>query len=177
MVALGRENGAMAEMGGKTKRAKAAPADTGLATGSQAPASPPRVLELAIGRRIRLLRRQRDLSTVDLSAAAGISTGMLSKIENGQISPSLSTLQSVAEALGVSISSLFATFEEHTDYFGSREQQAMINFRVRDLDAMLDQLRRAGADVDPETLEMADVGRFGWVTDPEGHRIELWQPS
>lgn len=72
---------------------------------------------------------------------------------------------------------VFATFEEHTDYFGSREQQAMINVRVRDLDAMLDQLRRAGADVDPETLEMADVGRFGWVTDPEGHRIELWQPS
>jgi transcriptional regulator with XRE-family HTH domain len=102
----------MAETGGKAKRAKP---ETGLATGSDAPATPPRVLELAIGRRIRGLRRQRDLSTVDLSAAAGISTGMLSKIENGQISPSLSTLQSVAEALGVSISSLFATFEERQD--------------------------------------------------------------
>jgi hypothetical protein len=47
---------------------------------------------------------------------------------------------------------VFATFESETDYFGSRAQQAMINFRVRDLDAMLTQLRAKGAD--------------GWVTDP-----------
>ncbi len=53
----------------------------------------------------------------------------------------------------------------------------MLNFRVRDLDAMLDQLRAAGADVSAQTQEMADVGRFGWVTDPEGNRIELWQPA
>ncbi|MFD5585492.1 VOC family protein [Streptomyces sp. NPDC127063] len=52
-----------------------------------------------------------------------------------------------------------------------------VNFRVRDLDAMLTQLRAAGADVAEETQQMDGVGRFGWVTDPEGNRIELWQPA
>jgi predicted enzyme related to lactoylglutathione lyase len=72
---------------------------------------------------------------------------------------------------------VFATFESATDYFGSRDQQAMLNFRVRDLDAMLAQLRAQGADVTEETQEMEGVGRFGWVTDPAGNRIELWQPA
>jgi predicted enzyme related to lactoylglutathione lyase len=72
---------------------------------------------------------------------------------------------------------VFATFEADSDYFGSRAQQAMVNFRVRDLDAMLAQLRAKGADVAPEIQEMEGVGRFGWVTDPEGNRIELWQAA
>ena len=52
----------------------------------------------------------------------------------------------------------------------------MLNFRVRDLEAMLAQLRAKGADLAEATQDMAGVGRFGWVTDPEGNRIELWQP-
>jgi predicted enzyme related to lactoylglutathione lyase len=72
---------------------------------------------------------------------------------------------------------VFATFESETDYFASRAQQTMLNFRVRDLDAMLAQLRARGADVAEETQDMEGVGRFGWVTDPEGNRIELWQPA
>jgi predicted enzyme related to lactoylglutathione lyase len=72
---------------------------------------------------------------------------------------------------------VFATFESGTAYFGSPTQQVMINFRVRDLDAMLAQLRAKGADVLDETQDMEGVGRFGWVTDPEGNRIELWQPA
>jgi predicted enzyme related to lactoylglutathione lyase len=72
---------------------------------------------------------------------------------------------------------VFAPFEGDTDYFGARSQQTMLNFRVRDLDAMLAQLRAKGADVAEETQEMEGVGRFGWVTDPEGTRIELWQPA
>jgi predicted enzyme related to lactoylglutathione lyase len=72
---------------------------------------------------------------------------------------------------------VFATFESDTDYFGSRAQQTMLNFRVRDLDAMLAQLRAKGADVAEEAQAMEGVGRFGWVTDPEGHRIELWEPA
>ncbi|MEO8330346.1 MAG: VOC family protein, partial [Candidatus Nanopelagicales bacterium] len=55
--------------------------------------------------------------------------------------------------------------------------QTMLNFRVRDLDAMLAQLREHGADVADEIQDMEGVGRFGWVTDPEGSRIELWQPA
>ncbi|MGD8166972.1 VOC family protein [Herbiconiux sp. P16] len=72
---------------------------------------------------------------------------------------------------------VFAAFDAETDYFGRRDQQVMLNFRVRDLDAMLDQLRAAGAEVVEETQEMEGIGRFGWVTDPEGNRIELWQPA
>jgi predicted enzyme related to lactoylglutathione lyase len=71
---------------------------------------------------------------------------------------------------------VFATFESETDYFGSPVQQAMMNFRVRD-HAMLAQLRAKGADVAAETQDMEGVGRFGWVTDPEGNRVELWQPA
>src|SRR6201981_1663426 len=61
---------------------------------------------------------------------------------------------------------VFATFESETDYFGSRAQQTMHNFRVRDLDAMLAQLRAKGADVAAETQEMEGVGRFGWSPIP-----------
>ncbi len=72
---------------------------------------------------------------------------------------------------------VFATFSTESDYFGSRDQQVMINFRVADLDAMLAQLRENGANVVDDVQEMEGVGRFGWVTDPEGNRIELWQPA
>ena len=72
---------------------------------------------------------------------------------------------------------VFATFESESDYLGSRNQQVMLNFRVRDLDAMLAQLRERGADVVDEVQDMDGVGRFGWVSDPEGNRIELWQPA
>jgi predicted enzyme related to lactoylglutathione lyase len=72
---------------------------------------------------------------------------------------------------------VFATFDADTDYFGSRSQQTMLNFRVRDLGAMLDQLRANGAEVDDDIHEHDGLGRFGWVTDPEGNRIELWQPA
>ena len=73
-------------------------------------------------------------------------------------------------------------FEADTDYFGTRpegqdRQQTMLNFRVADLDAMIAQLRFAGAEVDDETQQMDGIGRFGWVTDPEGNRIELWEPE
>ncbi len=74
-------------------------------------------------------------------------------------------------------STVFATFEPDSDYFGSRSQQTMLNFRVRDLDAMLAQLRVKGAEVLGDAEEMEGVGRFGWVNDPEGNRIELWQPA
>ena len=72
---------------------------------------------------------------------------------------------------------VFAAFESGTDYFGSSGQQTMLNFRVRDLDAMLAHLRSKGADLSEETQDMDGVGRFGWVTDPEGNRVELWEPS
>jgi len=89
--------------------------DHDLATGSNAPQVAERSLERALGIQIRQLRRQNDLSVSDLASAAGISNGMLSKIENGGISASLSTLQGIAGALNVPLSSLFASFEERQD--------------------------------------------------------------
>ncbi|AUG82193.1 glyoxalase [Kitasatospora sp. MMS16-BH015] len=72
---------------------------------------------------------------------------------------------------------VFAAFESGTDYFGSPAQQSMLNFRVRDLDAMLAQLRAKGAELAGEPQEFPGIGRFGWVVDPEGNRVELWQPA
>ncbi len=81
-----------------------------------------------------------------------------------------------AEQAGASTAStVFSLFAEDTTYFGAQTNQAMINFRVRDLDAMLAQLRAAGASVD-ERVEASEYGKFGWVTDPEGNRVELWEP-
>ena len=71
---------------------------------------------------------------------------------------------------------VFAAFEADTDYFGPSRQHSMLNLRVRDLDAMLAQVRAAGAPTADEVQDMDGVGRFAWVTDPEGNRVELWQP-
>jgi predicted enzyme related to lactoylglutathione lyase len=71
---------------------------------------------------------------------------------------------------------VWAPFAADTDYFGSGEQQLMVNFRVRDLDAMLEQLRRAGVNVD-ERVHEQEYGRFGWAVDGEGNRFELWEPA
>lgn len=84
-------------------------------TGSNAPPASERALERALGVQIKQERRKLDLSVADLAGAAGISTGMMSKIENGQISPSLSTLQAISAALSVPLSNLFASFEERQD--------------------------------------------------------------
>lgn len=86
-----------------------------LNTGSGAPAANERTLEQALGIQVRTVRRDLDLTVSDLASAAGISVGMLSKIENGLISPSLATLQSISNVLNVPLSTLFASFEEKRD--------------------------------------------------------------
>jgi predicted enzyme related to lactoylglutathione lyase len=70
----------------------------------------------------------------------------------------------------------FAPFPADTEYFGNPAKQWMINFRVSDLDAMVEQLRAAKIDVslDPEKYP---IGRFARLVDPEGNPIELWQPE
>jgi glyoxylase I family protein len=70
---------------------------------------------------------------------------------------------------------VFVPFPADTDYFGAMEQQVMLNFRVSNLNAMLAQLRAAGAVVEDEISE-ASFGRFGHAIDPEGNRFELWEP-
>ncbi|MFQ1700838.1 VOC family protein [Loktanella agnita] len=70
---------------------------------------------------------------------------------------------------------VFAPFAVDTDYFGSMEQQWMLNFRVRDLAAMITQLEAAGIEIGRRD-EMEGVGSFARIHDPEGNPIELWQP-
>lgn len=69
-------------------------------------------LEVAIGRQVRALRAQRRMTGADLAAQAGLSVGMLSKIENGAISPSLNTISTLAHALQVPLVQLFAGYAE-----------------------------------------------------------------
>ena len=72
-----------------------------------------KVLEVAIGRQVRSFRRQQEITVADLSNMTGLSIGMLSKIENGNTSPSLKTLQTLANALSVPLTSFFRQFEEN----------------------------------------------------------------
>jgi transcriptional regulator with XRE-family HTH domain len=69
-------------------------------------------LEIAIGHEVRAFRKQLGITGADLASATGLSLGMLSKIENGNISPSLTTLQSLSKALGVPLTAFFRRFEE-----------------------------------------------------------------
>ena len=70
---------------------------------------------------------------------------------------------------------VWSTFPRESDYFAPSSASFMVNFRVRDLDAMLAQLRAGGVEVD-DRMEEAEYGRFGWCMDPEGNRVELWEP-
>lgn len=74
-----------------------------------------RNLESAIGREVRAFRRQQGLTVADLAAATGLSIGMLSKIENGNTSPSLTTLQVLAHAFSVPITAFFKGYEERRE--------------------------------------------------------------
>lgn len=71
---------------------------------------------------------------------------------------------------------VFAHFPADTKYFGDGPQQSMINLRVDDMDALLEQLAAAGVRIDPKRDD-SDFGRFAWIWDPEGNRVELWQPA
>ena len=70
---------------------------------------------------------------------------------------------------------LWAPFERDTGYFAPSEKDFMLNFRVDDLDGLLAKLRAAGVQVD-EKIQRDENGQFGWILDPDGTRIELWQP-
>jgi len=71
---------------------------------------------------------------------------------------------------------VWSPFPHDTEYFGPTQQQYMINLIVDDLDEALEQVQRGGAELAGE-IEEYDYGRFGWFLDPEGHKVELWEPS
>ena len=74
-----------------------------------------------------------------------------------------------------SASTVWSPFKSDTDYFAPSQASFMINFRVDDLEAMLAQVARAGAKVF-EARESSEFGDFGWFLDPDGNKVELWQP-
>jgi predicted enzyme related to lactoylglutathione lyase len=78
----------------------------------------------------------------------------------------------IPEQVGRTVWSVFAA---DTDYFGPASKPFMINYRVANLDRMLEQLQRDGVVV--EKIEQYDYGRFAWISDLEGNRVELWEPK
>ena len=71
---------------------------------------------------------------------------------------------------------VWSPFAHDTDYFQPSEKPYMINFRVHDLAGVLAELRREGVEVLDEKMEESEFGKFAWIMDPDGTRIELWEP-
>ena len=69
----------------------------------------------------------------------------------------------------------WSIFPQTTKFFGAGKAGFMVNYRVDDLDALLEELKKSGIEIDPHR-EDYDCGRFAWITDPDGNRIELWEP-
>ena len=70
---------------------------------------------------------------------------------------------------------VWALFPANTDHLGPPSTSFMINYRVADMTGLLEELRKAGVNI--EKTEDHEYGRFAWITDPEGNRIELWEPK
>jgi len=71
---------------------------------------------------------------------------------------------------------VWSIFPADTKYFEPSQSSLMINYRVENLDALLDALIAEGVQVDPKREDYG-YGKFGWIMDPEGNRIELWEPK
>lgn len=72
-------------------------------------------------------------------------------------------------------STVWNAFEEKTKYFKPSKKQFMINYRVENLTKVLEALKKEGVSVDPK-VDSSEYGKFGWIMDCEGNRIELWEP-
>ena len=70
---------------------------------------------------------------------------------------------------------VWSIFPRETQYFEPSQSSFMVNFRVENLDELLKALREEGVQVDPK-VEEYEYGKFGWIMDPEGNRVELWEP-
>jgi predicted enzyme related to lactoylglutathione lyase len=70
---------------------------------------------------------------------------------------------------------VWSVFPRDTAYFGPGPSPFMVNYQVDDLDALLVRLAAEGVEIDPKR-ENHDYGKFAWIVDPEGNRIELWEP-
>jgi len=71
---------------------------------------------------------------------------------------------------------LWAPFPDDTNYFKPSKAESMINFVVSEIDQFVEELRAKGVDVDTKGIEVTEQGKFAWCMDPEGNKIELWEP-
>ena len=71
---------------------------------------------------------------------------------------------------------IWAPFPIDTEYFAPGTASFMINYRVDNLDELLEQLKQEGVEIDPKR-DNGEFGKFAWIMDPEGNRIELWEPA
>jgi len=71
---------------------------------------------------------------------------------------------------------VWSIFSAKTEYLNPSPSKFMINYRVENLDALLEALRAEGVKVD-DKVEEFDYGKFAWIYDPEGNKIELWEPK
>jgi catechol 2,3-dioxygenase-like lactoylglutathione lyase family enzyme len=69
---------------------------------------------------------------------------------------------------------VWAIFPADTKYFARSQSSFMVNFRVDNLAALLNALREEGVQIDPK-VEEHEYGKFAWIMDPEGNRVELWE--
>lgn len=76
---------------------------------------------------------------------------------------------------GKSRHTVWSPFPADSDYFAPSDKHCMFNYIVEDLEGLLKQLQEEGVQVVGE-VETYDYGKFGWILDPEGNKIELWQP-
>jgi predicted enzyme related to lactoylglutathione lyase len=77
---------------------------------------------------------------------------------------------------GKDCSTQWSPFKEETDYFEPSKKDFMMNFRVENLDELLETLKKEGVKVIAKT-ESLEEGKFGWIVDLEGNKIELWEPN
>lgn len=72
-------------------------------------------------------------------------------------------------------SNVLSFFKSNSDYFNPSDKQVMLNLRVHDLFSLLDELRSKNVTIVGDPMD-EEYGKFGWIMDPEGNKIELWQP-
>ncbi|TVZ25990.1 putative enzyme related to lactoylglutathione lyase [Gillisia sp. Hel_I_86] len=77
---------------------------------------------------------------------------------------------------GEDCSTQWSPFKEDTDYFKPSKKEFMMNFRVENLDELLETLKAEGVQVIDKTVSIEE-GKFGWIVDLEGNKIELWEPN
>ena len=88
-------------------------------------------------------------------------------------SPHSAMFKNAGDQTGLTV---WAAFPADTSYFGPGPASFMLNYRVEDLDALLKLLAAEGVWIDPKREEY-EYGKFAWIADPEGNRIELWEPT